>query len=134
MAPRVEQRIVTKQIWRKGQCSFLTTFSKAFHFCKYFLSAQCGLDILGTRKRKQNRRIRSHIVFDIAATDPKIVLALPTWWIFAGYLYMRGVRKRHGSRLKWLVIAGFTIAVVNYVAVPHQFDDASSATTVETDG
>jgi len=61
--------------------------------------------------------------------DPKIVLALPTWWGFAGYLYMRGVRKRHGSRLKWLVIIAFAIAVINYLAVPHRFDEETSAST-----
>jgi ABC-type uncharacterized transport system permease subunit len=59
--------------------------------------------------------------------DPKIVLALPTWWLFAGYLYMRGVRGRHGTRLKWMVIAGFSIAVLNYVAVPHRFDAEAPA-------
>lgn len=64
----------------------------------------------------------------LGKADPKIVLALPTWWLFAGYLYMRGVRKRHGSRLKWMVIAGFVIAVVNYLAVPHQFDDDEATT------
>lgn len=53
--------------------------------------------------------------------DPKILLALPTWVLFAAYLYLRGVRQRHGSRLKWLVIAGFGIALVNYLVVPHQF-------------
>ena len=53
--------------------------------------------------------------------DPKVVLALPTWWLFATYLYLRGVRGRHGSRLKWFVIAGFAIALINYLIVPHQF-------------
>ncbi len=59
----------------------------------------------------------------LGKSDPKIVLALPTWWGFAGYLYLRGVRRRHGSRLKWLVIISFVIAVINYLAVPHRFDE-----------
>lgn len=56
--------------------------------------------------------------------DPKIVLALPTWCLFAGYLYLRGVRGRHGSRLTWMVIVAFIIAVLNYMAVPHRFDES----------
>ena len=57
----------------------------------------------------------------LRAQDPKILLALPTWGFFAAYLYLRGVRGRHGSRLKWLVITGFTLGLVNYLVVPHQF-------------
>ncbi|MEE2832911.1 MAG: hypothetical protein VYD18_11190, partial [Candidatus Latescibacterota bacterium] len=56
--------------------------------------------------------------------DPKIVLALPTWCLFAGYLYLRGVSGRHGSRLTWMVIVAFIIAVLNYMAVPHRFDES----------
>ncbi|HJP31676.1 MAG TPA: cytochrome c biogenesis protein CcsA [Candidatus Latescibacteria bacterium] len=59
--------------------------------------------------------------------DPKIVLALPTWCGFAWYLYLRGVQRRHGSQLKWLVIIAFVIAVINYIAVPHQFGDDPTA-------
>ena len=57
----------------------------------------------------------------LRALDPKILLALPTWGFFAAYLYLRGMRGRHGSRLKWLVITGFTVGLVNYLVVPHQF-------------
>ena len=57
----------------------------------------------------------------LRALDPKILLALPTWGLFAAYLYLRGVRGGRGSRLKWLVIAGFAVALVNYLVVPHQF-------------
>lgn len=57
----------------------------------------------------------------LRALDPKILLALPTWGFFAGYLYLRGVMGRHGSRLKWLVITGFIVGLVNYLVVPHQF-------------
>ena len=42
--------------------------------------------------------------------------------LFAGYLYMRGIRKRHGSRLKWMVIAGFVIAVINYLAARYPIE------------
>ena len=55
--------------------------------------------------------------------DAKIWMALPTWLLFAAYLYLRGVRGSHGSRLKWLVILGFTLALANLVAVRHGFDE-----------
>lgn len=55
--------------------------------------------------------------------DPKILLAVPTWVLFAAYLYQRGVRHRHGSRMKWLVIVAFSIALLNYLVVRHQFSD-----------
>ena len=55
--------------------------------------------------------------------DPKIWMALPTWLIFAMYLYWRGIRRQHGSRLKWLVVAGFLSAVANLLGVRHQYVD-----------
>ena len=55
--------------------------------------------------------------------DTKIWMALPTWMLFATYLYRRGVRGSHGSRLKWLVIVGFILALANLVAVRHGFDE-----------
>ena len=58
--------------------------------------------------------------------DPKIWMALPTWLIFAMYLYWRGIRRQHGSRLKWLVVAGFLSAAANLLGVRHQFIDAPS--------
>ncbi len=54
--------------------------------------------------------------------DTKIWLAFPTWAVYAVYLYLRGVRGQHGSRLMWLAIAGFVLAVVNLVGVRHGFD------------
>ena len=57
----------------------------------------------------------------LGRADPKIILAIPTWVGFALYLYARGVRGMHGSKLKWIVIAAFTVAILNYVLVPHQF-------------
>ena len=54
--------------------------------------------------------------------DAKILVALPTWLLFASYLYLRGGRGSHGSRLKWLVIAGFILALANLVAVRHGFE------------
>ncbi len=53
--------------------------------------------------------------------DPKIWMALPTWLLYAIYLYARGIRHQHGSRLKWLVVAGFVFAAVNLLGVRHQF-------------
>ena len=58
----------------------------------------------------------------LAPGDTKILLAVPTWVMFAGYLYLRGVRGRYGSRLKWLVIVGFLLAVVNLFGVRHHFE------------
>ena len=55
--------------------------------------------------------------------DPKIWMAVPTWLIFAIYLYWRGIRRQHGSRLKWLVVAGFVSALANMLGVRHQFID-----------
>lgn len=53
--------------------------------------------------------------------DAKILLALPTWAVFAVYLYRRGVGHQHGSRLKWLVIVGFLLTLANLLVVRHQF-------------
>jgi len=58
----------------------------------------------------------------LGGTDTKIILAIPTWIGFALYLYARGVRRMHGSRLKWVVIFAFSVAVANYLLVPHRFD------------
>jgi ABC-type transport system involved in cytochrome c biogenesis permease subunit len=60
--------------------------------------------------------------------DAKIWMAVPTWLVFATYLYLRGIGHRHGSRLKWLVIAGFLLGLVNLVGVRHDFDKGSEAT------
>ena len=54
--------------------------------------------------------------------DLKILMSLPTWVCFALYLYLRGVRGQHGSRLKWLVIAGFVLGAANLMGVRHDFD------------
>jgi ABC-type transport system involved in cytochrome c biogenesis permease subunit len=53
--------------------------------------------------------------------DPKILMAVPTWLAYAAYLYLRGVRGEYGSRLKWLVIAGFLFVVANLLGVRHDF-------------
>jgi ABC-type transport system involved in cytochrome c biogenesis permease subunit len=53
--------------------------------------------------------------------DAKILMSLPTWAVFAAYLYRRGVGHQHGSRLKWLVIVGFLLALANLLVVRHQF-------------
>lgn len=66
----------------------------------------------------------------LGGTDTKIILAIPTWIGFALYLYARGVRGMHGSRLKWVIIVAFAVAVANYVLVPHRFtieEDTSHA-------
>ena len=61
--------------------------------------------------------------------DAKIWMALPTWLLFATYLYRRGVRGIHSSRLKWLVIFGFILAVANLVAVRHGFDEEDGSSS-----
>ena len=48
----------------------------------------------------------------LAGGDTKIWLALPTWFVFGIYLYLRGIGRRHGRRLKWLVIAGFVLGLI----------------------
>lgn len=57
----------------------------------------------------------------LGSRDPKIWMALPTWVLFAAYLYARGIRHQHGSRLKWLVVVGFISAAANLLGVRHQF-------------
>ncbi len=61
----------------------------------------------------------------LGSGDLKILLTLPTWAVFAAYLYLRGVTGRQESRLKWLVIAGFFLALANLLAVRHDFDEVS---------
>lgn len=62
--------------------------------------------------------------------DAKIWAALPIWVIFAVYLYRRAVARQHGRRLKWLVIAGFLLALANLLGVRHQFRTSAAAATV----
>ena len=60
--------------------------------------------------------------------DTKIWMALPTWLMFAVYLYLRGIGGRHGSRLKWLVILGFLLALANLFGVRHNFANTLQTT------
>ena len=55
--------------------------------------------------------------------DLKIWMALPTWMLFGLYLYRRGIRRDHGSKLKWLIILGFLTAITNLVAIRHDYDE-----------
>ena len=55
--------------------------------------------------------------------DTKIWMAVPTWLAFAAYLYRRGVSGQQSSRLKWLVIAGFLLALINLLGVRHDFEE-----------
>ena len=59
--------------------------------------------------------------------DSKIWMALPAWAVFALYLYLRGVAGQFGSRLKWLVVAGFLLVLANLLAVPHDFRDTAQS-------
>lgn len=59
--------------------------------------------------------------------DAKIWMALPTWLVFAVYLYGRRIARRRGIRLKWLVIAGFLLALANLLGVRHGFSGAAAA-------
>jgi hypothetical protein len=63
----------------------------------------------------------------LGARDVKIWMAVPTWLTYAGYLYLRGIRHQQGSRLTWLVIAGFVLAVANLLGVRHDFVDSPTA-------
>ena len=63
----------------------------------------------------------------LGGEDAKIWLSLPTWLVFAAYLYLRGIAGRHGRRMKWLVIAGFVLGVVNLVGVRHDFGDEDAS-------
>lgn len=67
--------------------------------------------------------------------DTKIWLALPAWILYAIYIYLRGFKGRYGSRLKWLVIAGFLLVLVNLIGVRHHFENvpADTQTTATTD-
>lgn len=55
--------------------------------------------------------------------DLKIWMAVPPWLLFAAYLYLRGLRGRQGSRLKWLVVVGFLLGIANLLGVRHQFEE-----------
>ena len=59
----------------------------------------------------------------LGGEDTKIWMALPTWLVFAVYLYLRGIGGQHGRRLKWLVIAGFLLGLINLLGVRHDFDE-----------
>lgn len=63
----------------------------------------------------------------LGARDVKIWMALPTWLTYAGYLYLRGIRHQQSSRLTWLVIAGFVLAVVNLLGVRHDFESPTAS-------
>lgn len=65
----------------------------------------------------------------LAGRDTKIWMALPIWVVFAGYLYQRTVAGRQGSRLKWLVVVGFVLVLVNLLAVRHQIVSAAESPT-----
>ena len=54
-------------------------------------------------------------------------MALPTWLTYAGYLYLLGIRHQQSSRLTWLVIAGFVLAVVNLLGVRHDFESPTAS-------
>lgn len=60
----------------------------------------------------------------LGSRDAKIWLALPAWILYAVYIYLRGFKGSYGSRLKWLVIAGFVLVLVNLVGVRHHFEGA----------
>ena len=60
----------------------------------------------------------------LTGRDTKIWMAVPAWVIYAAYLYLRGVRGLYGSRLKWMVIAGFALVLVNLLGVRHDFEGA----------
>jgi len=68
--------------------------------------------------------------------DAKIWMTVPAWAVFAAYLYGRGPARRHGSRLKWLVVLGFLLCLANLLAVRHAFrtppPPAPAASTVLT--
>ena len=64
----------------------------------------------------------------LAPRDTKIWMALPTWLMFAAYLYLRGIGGQHSSRLKWLVILGFLLSLFNLFGVRHDFDDDPGST------
>ena len=68
----------------------------------------------------------------LAPRDTKIWLALPTWLLFAGYLYLRGVAGRHESRLKWLVIVGFLFAAANMIGVRHDFTEEVAKSSADS--
>ena len=62
----------------------------------------------------------------LGGSDLKIWMAVPTWLVFAVYLYLRGVDNRHGSRLKWLIIVGFLLSLANLFGVRHNFGKTPS--------
>jgi ABC-type uncharacterized transport system permease subunit len=63
----------------------------------------------------------------LAGEDTKIWLAMPTWLVFATYLYLRGIGRQHGRRLKWLVVVGFLLGIINLVGVRHDFDETTGS-------
>ncbi len=66
----------------------------------------------------------------LAPRDTKIWMAVPTWLAFATYLYRRGIAGQQDSRLKWLVIAGFLLALANLLGVRHDFEEPAQSAEI----
>lgn len=51
--------------------------------------------------------------------DPKIGLALLTWALYAGYLFVHNVPRWRGRRVNVLPIIGFALVILNFLAYRH---------------
>ena len=51
--------------------------------------------------------------------DPKETWSLITWFVYAGALHLRRVRKWTGARFAWLCIAGFVCVLFTYFGVNY---------------
>ena len=49
--------------------------------------------------------------------DPKETAALATWFIYAGYMHMRGLRGWRGNRSAWLLIGGYAAVMFTFFGV-----------------
>jgi len=63
----------------------------------------------------------------MSISDPKIVIALISWCVYAFQLYARGLMGWGGRRAAWLSALGFAIVLVNlipisYLETSHAFD------------
>ncbi|NCO42615.1 MAG: cytochrome c biogenesis protein CcsA [Armatimonadetes bacterium] len=51
--------------------------------------------------------------------DPKVMLSLATWLVYAVYLYLRLCRHWRGRRANWLILAGFAAVLLTFFGVRH---------------
>lgn len=66
-------------------------------------------------------------------TDPKIIATSVTWIVYAVYLYLHQVVGWRGRKPHFLIIFGFALVLVTFLATRHQFDlESGGLTTISS--